>query len=55
MSQETQKKVRLGKKEKEIINFLKEKDGSVWKEEIIYVEPKIVLLQDEHDILKFLK
>jgi len=35
MSQESQKKVRLGKKEKEIINFLKEKGGSVWKEEII--------------------
>jgi len=34
-SQENKRKIRLGKKEKEIINFLKEKGGSVWKEEII--------------------
>ena len=35
MSQESQKKVRLGKKEKEIIDFLKQHNGSAWKEEII--------------------
>ena len=34
-SQENKRKIRLGKKEKEIINFLKEKGGSAWKEEII--------------------
>ena len=35
MSQEIQKKVRLGKKEKEIIEFLRQHNGSVWKEEIV--------------------
>ena len=32
---EMNKKVRLGKKEKAILNFLKEKGGSVWKSEIL--------------------
>jgi len=34
-NQESQKKVRLGKKEKTILEFLKQHDGSAWKEEII--------------------
>ena len=34
MSQESQKKIRLGKKEKEIIDFLRQHGGSIWKEEI---------------------
>ena len=35
MSQSQNQKVRLGKKEKEIIEFLKQHNGSAWKEEII--------------------
>ena len=34
MSQQI-KKIKLGKKEKAILNFLKEKGGSVWKSEIL--------------------
>ena len=35
MSQTQSQKVRLGKKEKEVIEFLKQHGGSAWKEEII--------------------
>lgn len=35
MSQEIQKKIRLGKKEKEIIDFLKQFPQGVWKEDIL--------------------
>ena len=34
-NQESKRKVRLGRKEKEIIEFLKQHGGSIWKEEII--------------------
>ena len=35
MSQESQKKIRLGKKEKAIIEFLKQHEGSAWKEDVL--------------------
>ena len=34
MSQKNQKKIRLGRKEKEIIEFIKQNGGSVWKQDI---------------------
>ena len=35
MSQSQNQKIRLGKKEKAILEFLKQHGGSVWKEDII--------------------